>query len=78
MSSVICLHAWRFEDGGQTYADPEAGEHVDGWSVYVRRESSHVNEPFEVDIDEDFDSYDAARPFADALGRRYCSPVQEY
>src|SRR3546814_6514313 len=33
--TIIIVHAWRWEDGNQTYSDPNV-ERVDGWCVYVR------------------------------------------
>lgn len=78
MTAVVCLHAWRFEGGNQTYADARAGDPVDGWCVYVRFGAATSDEPFAIDVDEDFDTEVAARAFADQLAAEHRCTVQEY
>lgn len=78
MTAVVCLHAWRFEGGNQTYADARAGDPVDGWCVYVRFGAATSDEPFASDVDEDFDTEVAARAFADQLAAEHRCTVQEY
>lgn len=78
MTPAVCLHASRFEGEDQTYADPAAGETVDGWCVYLRRDTGTCSEPFQIDVDEDFDTREAAWDFANDLARQYDCPVQVY
>lgn len=65
---TICINPW-FEDdnGDQTYADVDAGDRVDGWSVYVRREEAGAWGDFEIEYDEDFPTFEAAMQQADDL-----------
>lgn len=76
---TVCLHAWAMtESGDQTYADAANGEPVDGWTVYLRKDHHRDGDPFEIDIDEDFDTEEAARAFAEQLAAERCCQINEY
>src|SRR3546814_9447680 len=54
--TIIIVHAWRWEDGNQTYSDPNV-ERVDGWCVYVRVPTGEPGE-FDTPVEEDFPTQD--------------------
>lgn len=62
--SHVCLHGWvNLPDGGQEYAD-FAFEEVDGYSVFLR---SPTATGFDISDDRDFETYEAAREYAEQL-----------
>lgn len=75
---MVCVHAWRYDGDNQTYADATAGEPHDGWTVYLRREPVTEGHPFHVDVDEDFDTQEAACAFADQIAKEYGCATQFY
>lgn len=80
-SPMVCMNAWAEDDAGnQSYADADAGEHCDGWNVYIRWDHpvDPDGEPFEITFDRDYESYTAARWMADQLAQDLDTSVQEY
>ena len=78
MTRTVCLHAWRYEGQDQTYADPSTGEVADGWCVYLRRDRPDCDPPFDVDVDEDFETQLAAEAFAAELAGQHACAIQRY
>lgn len=85
---IVGVHAWRYEDGDQTYSDADAGEPVDGWCAYLR-----VNEAREgagegagdfdipADTDRDFTGQTAradAMAFAERLALQHGAEIRTY
>ncbi len=80
---TICLHAWRHaEYGDQEYSDASSGEHVDGWTVYVREETPQdPQQPFDIPEEADFATYEEAAAHARDLSARLglnADDVHEY
>src|SRR3546814_9631995 len=67
--TIIIVHAWRWEDGNQTYSDPNV-ERVDGWCVYVRVPTGEPGE-FDTPVEEDFPTQGEAEQRASQLAAEY-------
>lgn len=64
---TVCVNAWQWDGEGQTYADAQCGDRVDGWSVYVRWDDLRGHEwggQFDISDEHDFDTYEEAMAFA--------------
>lgn len=75
--TVVCIHAWRYEDDCQTYCDPEHdGVRADGWCVYER--IARPDGKFEVFREKDFASYYEAMAWAGKRAAILRCPVNRY
>lgn len=74
MSYTICIHPWAMVEDVQTYAEDESD--ATGWCVYVREETGKGD--FELDYQEDFETYDAALAYAETLATKYSAEIDQY
>lgn len=77
--TYVNLHAWKNDEAGDSnYADADGGDPFDGWCVYVRTDAADDFHPFDISGETDFDTYEEARAFADALALKLNCEVREY
>lgn len=65
-NDLVIAHAWLWEDGTQTYADP-ATDHVDGWCIYRRSVAQGAHGGFEMSDEQDFETREDAIKAGEAL-----------
>lgn len=78
--TTVQVHAWaETPDGDQEYADADAGEEHDGWSVFLRVPTPNdPQQPFDTKAERDFATRQEAQIYAAQLAATHKAEVDFY